>query len=119
MPRDEWLRENNRIKYGTPGRRDRHNAHAKRITINYEARGLTAVLNTVVWFGKWNGTKVKDVPLSYWKWLATQHPGNDGGQMDQFNSFIAEYVCNRHRMAKGCTERRHLEPRPIQVQRQG
>ena len=93
MPRDEWLRENNRVKYGRIGlsRRERRAKRIKRQPINYEVRGLAVVLNTIVWFGKHKGRRGREVPKDYWQWLVAQHTTSSGERMDKFLSFVAGY----------------------------
>ena len=48
--------------------------------------------DTKLWFGKYNGRKIREIPRSYLQWLLDADPGTNHWRMDAVRGFLRGYL---------------------------
>ena len=96
MPRDEWKREADRIKYGhrEPVIRSRRKLKKKQLAV---ATPRLQNLNTKLWFGKYKNMTIREVQAidpGYLRWLASTSPSKHAWRMKQLQQFLKSQIAH-------------------------
>jgi hypothetical protein len=74
MPKDEWKRANAKVARQRRQSRSRHSGRPSKdaLAASRDPDRIVRAIHwgTVLWFGRYKGTKLENTPLGYLKWLA-------------------------------------------------
>lgn len=72
-------------------------------------------LNTRVWFGKFHGTKIKNVPANYWQWFLETAPTRTfDRRLDTLRDFLTDVLFLTRRYAP-IRQTAHLPPDNVEA----
>jgi uncharacterized protein (DUF3820 family) len=89
MPKDEWKIAKNRDigRKASSGRTLPISKKAKAASIK-----RLCSPDTKLWFGRYNGRKIREIPRSYLQWLLDAEPGTKHWRMEAVRGFLRGYL---------------------------
>ena len=97
MPRDEWKREADRIKYGHHRQsvpRRRRKLKKKQLAV---ATPRLQTLSTKLWFGKYKDMpieEVREIDPDYLRWLVSSPPPKNAWRMKRLQEFLKSQIAH-------------------------
>ena len=92
MPRDDWQSERNKDA-AKRGKR-KHKGRSRGMSAAAKAASIERLSSpeTMLWFGKHKGQKVRDVPRSYLQWLLNSKSDREHWRMEALKGFLRQYL---------------------------